>query len=120
MLLIVLFSVGCNIETEPGPNSCSPSYTAPSAYGTFTAQQAGKGARIQWAIYPNIAAARYIAYIYARTFQADFKDQAYAPHGSVSSTDLIPRSGQIFSITDRALDAFGNTLLTFSLRCTIA
>jgi hypothetical protein len=110
---------GCAVEAKAPVGNCSPSYTPSSKYGNFSAQQSGPGASIQWGIYPNVAASRYVVDVYVGNRRVDHKDQAYPPHGSVSATDVRGKGGQVFGISGQAWDGNKNTLV-FQLQCHIA
>lgn len=118
--MVVLFaSGGCAVEVSPPKGNCSPSYEAPSEYGSFSAQQSGPGAPIQWGIYPNYAVSRFVVDILVGSRRVDHKDQIYPPHGSVSATDVRGRSGQDLTVSGQITDAQGNSL-SFQLKCVIA
>ncbi len=119
--LTLVTTSACAAEYRASEGNCSPSYNPQSQYGNFSAQQAGPGQSIQWGAYPNrsIKVTRFIVDVYVGARRVDHKDQSYAPHGSVSATDVRGRRGQDFSLTGTSYDGAMNTL-TFTLRCKIA
>jgi hypothetical protein len=119
VVALVALTAGCAIEASPPKDNCSPGYEAPSQLGKYSAQQRGPGAPIQWGIYPNYPATRYIVDIYAGKDKVDGKNQAYPPHGSVPPVKLAGKSGQDFTASGQIIDAKGNTL-NFQLKCIIA
>lgn len=123
LALALMFAVGgltaCSAEVQPSIGNCSPSYTPTSKYGRFSAQQRGPGAPIQWGIYPNMAATRFVVDVYVGSHRVDRKDQNYPPHGSVSAADVRGRARQIFRISGTAWDSDQNTL-AFTLQCYVA
>lgn len=64
-------------------------------------------------------ASRYVINVYVGSRRVDHKDQSYAPHGSVSATDVRGRAGQSFSLSGVVYAGTKNTL-TFGLSCKIA
>ena len=118
---LLLLLTGCAAEYDAPLGDCSPSYRVESRYGNFSAQQSGPGKSIQWGAYPNssVNATRYVVDVYVGSRRVDHKDQDYAPHGSVSATDVKGRSGQKFILSGTVYDGPENTLV-FSLQCVIA
>lgn len=110
---------GCAVEVRPSVGNCSPSYNPHSTYGNFSVQQAGHNRSIQWGMYPNVSATRYVLDVYAGPKKVDRKNQNYAPHGSVSRSDATRYSGYQLLIIGDTYDASKNTL-HFELRCVIA
>ncbi|WP_214404725.1 hypothetical protein [Pseudonocardia lacus] len=118
-IALVALTAGCAVEASPPKGNCSPGYEAPSKLGSFSAQQRGPGAAIQWGIYPNYPATRYIVDIFVGRQKVDGKNQAYPPHGSVSARTVAGKSGQDFTASGQIFDAKGN-VLNFQLKCVIA
>jgi hypothetical protein len=79
--------------------------------GTISAQQAGPGESIQWGVYPNEPAVRYVVDVYMNKTRVDSKDQSYPPHGSVSKKQVV--SGGIFRLEGRAFNAEGDVGIFF-------
>ena len=118
-VVVLTTTGGCAVEVSPPKGDCSPSYAAPSEYGSFSAQQSGPGAPIQWGIYPNYPVARFVVDVLVGSRRVDHKDQNYPPHGSVSATDVRGRSGEDLTVSGQITDAKGNAL-NFQLKCVIA
>jgi hypothetical protein len=118
-VVLVALTAGCAVEASPPKGNCSPGYEAPSKLGSFSAQQRGPGAGIQWGIYPNYPATRYVVDIFVGRQKVDGKNQTYPPHGSVSASAVAGRSGQDFTASGQIFDAKGN-VLNFQLKCVIA
>lgn len=114
---------GCtgSVEASPRVSPCSPSYTAPSNYGRFTAQQASRGKAIQWGAYPKAAyqGTNYRVAVYAGGVKVDSKNQSYAPHGSLGAAKAAKYSGKEFRLVG-TVHRDGKLVLGFDLRCTIA
>ena len=118
-LAVTAGATACAVEVSPPKRSCSPEYRAPSKYGSFSAQQSGPGASIQWGIYPNYPATRYVADVYVGSTRFDHKDQNYPPHGSVPSRVVRGKGGQDFTVSGVIYDGHGNRL-NYRLACVIA
>jgi hypothetical protein len=119
LAVLTATAAGCAVEASPPKGNCSPGYEAPSKLGSFSAQQSGPGASIQWGIYPNYPAARFVVDVFAGSRKVDHKDQNYPPHGSVNAKDVAGKSGQDFTVSGQITDA-KNNLLNFQLKCVIA
>jgi hypothetical protein len=102
VVALVALTSGCVVEASPPKGNCSPSYEAPSELGSFSAQQRGPGAPIQWGIYPNYPATRYIVDIFVGKGKVDGKNQAYPPHGSVSARDVAGSRARTSPRPDRS------------------
>lgn len=118
-LIALIAATGCAVEVSPPKGPCSPSYEAPSAYGSFSAQQRGPGTSIQWGIYPNYPVSRYVIDVYIGSWRLDHKDQNYPPHGSVPAREVSGRSGQDFTVSGQITTPDGDELI-FQLKCVIA
>ncbi len=118
-MVVAATTAGCAVEASPPKGNCSPIYEAPSKLGSFSAQQRGPGAPIQWGIYPNYPATRFVLDIFAGTDKVDHKDQNYPPHASVPPVKLRGKSGQDFAVSGQIVDAKHNTL-NIQLKCVIA
>src|SRR3954454_142285 len=119
LAVVAATAAGCAVEASPPKGDCSPIYEAPSKLGSFSAQQSGPGASIQWGIYPNYPASRFVVDVFAGSKKVDHKDQAYPPHGSVNARDVAGRSGQDFTVSGQITDVKNNQL-NFQLKCVIA
>lgn len=117
MLLVVLVScaaaAGCASTVRIGSpeHSCSPGFTPSNEQGRITAQQRGPGGGVQWGIYPNVSAVRYVVDIFVNNRRFDHKDQDYPPHGSVPASAI--RSGDIFRLEGQAFNARGDVGIFF-------
>lgn len=120
--LALALLTGCTgVEVSPPEESCSPSYQAPSKYGRFAAQQKAPGAAIQWGAYPGpkFRGDRYQVTVYLGGVKVDSKNQAYAPHGSVSAQRAKKYAGMTFEIQGKVKRG-PKLVLGFSLQCTVA
>lgn len=122
VLLGLLGSVsGCTSEISAPTAACSPTYKVNSKYGLFEVQQKGKGKTIAWGAYPaaTYSGTRYQAVVTVAGIKKDTKDQAYAPHGSISAGTALKYSGKLFRVTGSVTKG-KDIKLGFEMQCTIA
>ena len=101
-----------------GPqHSCSPGFAPSNQFGRITAQQRAQGGGVQWGVYPQVAAVRFVVDIWINKRRFDHKDQDYPPHGSVPASVIT--SGDLFRLEGQAFNARGDVGMFF-LTCKAA
>lgn len=83
--------------------------------------EARRGAQVSWGAYPNptYTGTNYYVKVYAGGVRVDTKNQAYAPHGSLSAARSLKYSGKIFELNG-TVTRNGKLVLKFDLICRIA
>lgn len=119
LVVLVPFASGCASTVRIGSpqHSCSPGFEPSNEHGRITAQQRGQGSGIQWGVYPNVPAVRFVADVYVNNRRVDHKDQNYPPHGSVPASQIA--TGDIFRLEGQAYNAKGDVGI-FYLTCKAA
>ena len=119
LLLCGTALAGCASTVRIGSpqHSCSPGFAPSNEYGRITAQQRSRGGGVQWGVYPNVAAVRFVVDIWINKRRFDHKDQDYPPHGSVPASAI--GSGDLFRLEGQAFNARGDVGMFF-LTCKAA
>lgn len=119
IVVLVAIASGCASTVRIGSpqHSCSPRFEPSNEYGRITAQQRGQGSGIQWGVYPNVPAVRFVSDVYINNWRIDHKDQSYPPHGSVPASQID--TGDIFRLEGQAFNAKGDVGI-FYLTCKAA
>lgn len=115
---------GCNpAEFRQSLASCTPSYNPHSGFGSFSVQQRGPGAPIQYGIYPSPKSAGTYYYlvvtISGKRKPYDVKRQDYPPHGSVDAPTVRRYEGHTLTLAG-TVSRDGKLRLTYQLNCKVA
>jgi hypothetical protein len=119
LVLVAATTAACAVAASPPRGNCSPTYEVRSGLGSYSAQQPGPGAPVDWGLYPDYPAIRFDLQVYVGSRLVDERKQTTPPHGTVRAEDVAGRSGQDLTVAGRLLDGKHNTL-EFQLKCTIA